>query len=216
MRYIVISLIIGLSSCNKDVENNNTPIIEIDELVIVVKDSIPLRLEPDSLSEIIKYVYISLQLEVLEISSDKNWYKVKIGENRGYQLNHSEEYWTHMKDVYQEPKNSLSEIELDVSVFENGNIQNAIRYEDSDYLYKLNSLNLDTNYYVGATHTIHSPRRTCIPPFSVCAGTYIPGHYFFYEGDIEYTDASTYEELMDRYNLLYENGTIKPFYKIKS
>lgn len=215
MQYLLISLIIGLCSCDKDIENNDAPMLEVGDIVIVVKDSIPLRNSPDSISGILKYAYISMQLEILEISSDTNWYKVKIGEDKGLQLSHIEEYWTHQNEVYLEPKKKLSEINIDVSVYENGNLNGAIRVEKSDYLNEFKSLDLDSKYYIGATYVNKSPQKTCSPPFSICAQTFEPGHYFSH-GQLEYSDAETEEELINRYKQLYENGTIVPFYEIKS
>ncbi len=194
----------------------NQPVKKNDHLVMVIKDSIPLRTEPDSQAQISKYALISLQLKVLEISEDKIWYKVKIGEDKGYQLRHEEEYWVFHEDVYLEPENSLAEITLDLSVFESGNLQDAMRIDPKDYIYKLNSLNLDTSYYIGSSLSVISPKMTCSPPFSICAGIYKPDCYFIFKGDVKKTDAEDFKELENRYKHLYENGTVIPFYKIKS
>lgn len=190
--------------------------IEIDNLVIVIKDSIPLRMEPNNQSQIAKYAVVSLQLKVLEVSKDKEWYKVKIGEDKGYQLRHTERYWVFNEDVYKKPESCYSNIKLDVSVLENNNLRNAQRIDHKDYLYKLKTLKLDTAYYVGSTYSSKSPGLSCSPPLSVCARIYKPGSYFIYEKMVKSTDASDFEELKDRYRQLYENGTTTPFYEIES
>lgn len=190
--------------------------VEIDNIVIVIKDSIPLRVEPNTQAKIAKYAVTSLQLKVLEVSEDKEWYKVKIGEDKGYQLRHTERYWVFNEDVYKEPESCYSNIKLDVSVLENINLRNAQRIDHKDYLFRLKTLNLDTNYYIGSTYIERSPGMTCSSPYSICAKIFKPGLYFIYKGSEKYTDASNLKELRSRYKQLYENGTTTPFYEIES
>ena len=216
LQYSMICILFAFSSCNKDTINEDDHLAKIGQLVMVIQDSIPLRVEPNTSAKIAKYALTGLQLKILEISSDELWFKIKIGEDKGYQLNHSEEYWIENEDVYVEPKNRLSEITLDVSIFENEDLNNALRILDYDYLYKLKSQNLDTNYFVSGKQTIISPQSSCSEPFNICARTYKPDHYFFFENDLQHTDALTYEEQINRYNKLYENDTITPFYVINS
>ncbi|MCH7760720.1 hypothetical protein IIA15_04870 [candidate division TA06 bacterium] len=185
---------------------------EVGELVIVIQDSIPLRAEPNSRAKIAKYAVASLQLRVLEITKDNKWYRVKIGEQKGYQLRHTEEYWLFHKDVYQEPVNSNSEITLDVSVLENRNLQDAKRITSNEYIHKMESMTFDSSYYVGATYIGRSPTSTCSSPFSICAIIYDPGRYFLWANP----DTTGIEKLRRKYKLLYENGTTTPFYEIKS
>jgi len=113
---------------------------EIGDLVIVTKDSVPLRTESNNQAKIAKYVNVSLQLKILDISDDKKWYEVKIGEQKGYQMSHIEKYWVFHEDVYQEPENPNFEIQLDVSVLKNDKLYNAKRISYKDYLWKLKSL----------------------------------------------------------------------------
>jgi len=190
--------------------------IEVDNLVIVIKDSIPLRVEPNTEAQIAKYAVVSLQLKVLEVLEDKEWYKVKIGEDKGYQLRHTERYWVFNEDVYKEPESCYSNIKLDVSVLENYSLKNAKRIAYKDYLYKYKTLTLDSAYYISSAYSIKSHDMTCYSPLSICAQICKPGHYFIYEGMVEYTDASDFDELKNRYKQLYENGTTTPFYEIES
>lgn len=186
---------------------------EIGDLVIVTKDSVPLRTETNNQAKIAKYADVSLQLKILDISDDKKWYKVKIGEQKGYQMSHIEKYWGFHEDVYQESENPNFEIQLDISVLENKKLKNAKRISHEDYLGRLKSLVLDSAYYVGSTYLNSSPDMSCSPPFSICAQIYKPGYYFL---DITHTDSSNSEELESRYKQLYENGITTPFYEIKS
>ncbi|MFH1321192.1 MAG: hypothetical protein ABII90_11145 [Bacteroidota bacterium] len=230
--YLILFLFLLVNSCKNKSDNENHSTNEInqldlekneielksnqsdkknDQLVIVIKDSIPLRTEPNSQAQISKYAFISLQLQVLEISKNNTWYKVKIGEDKG---RHKEEYWVFHEDVYQEPKNSIAEVTLDLSVFESGDLQDAMRIDSEDYIYKLNSLNLDTSYYIGSTYK--SYQMSCSQPFSICAKIFEPDHYFLFEGDEKHTDAEDLAVLENRYRHLYENGTVIPFYRIES
>lgn len=194
---------------------NNLFAIEVNNIVIVIKDSIPLREEPNDQSKIAKYAFASLKLKVLEISESEEWYKIKIGEQKGYQLKHDERHWVFKEDVYHHPESSYANIRLDVSVLENQGLKNVKRLSQKDYIYKLKSLKLDTDYYVSSTSQRKSIDKL-YSQFSINANIYRPGHYFIYKGYEKYTDASNLEELRSRYKQLYENGKITPFYEIFS
>jgi len=184
--------------------------------VIVTKDSIALRLTPSTSDLPSKYAMIGLQLQVLEMSSGGGWYKVKIGEQKGYQLTHTENYWVAASDVFQEPTESRVSIVLDVSAFQSGSLSNAHRISHQDYIYKQRKTNLTEPFYVGCTYTNNSPELTCSPPFSICAQIYQPEKYFLYDDRLSETDAVDMAELQNRFSTLFENGTITPFYRVTS
>jgi len=180
--------------------------IEKGQLVIVDRDSVALRLDPNASATPSKYAMIGLQLRVLDITHDGLWYKVKIGEQKGYQLRHEEEYWVRDSDVFKEPSSSRVNMTLDVSILQQGDLAKANRISHHDYIHKQTQINLADPYYVACTYKSISPDPTCSPPLSICAQIFKPKEYFRYDN----------LELASRYEGLFENGMITPFYSVTS
>ena len=96
-----------------------------DQIIIVKKNQISLYAEPDEDAEIMKKAFFGLQLKIMEISNNKMWYKVKIGEDKGYQLKHGERFWVRGQDVYKEVETPFIKVKVDLSLFEDGDIKTA-------------------------------------------------------------------------------------------
>jgi len=211
--FLILLGIFAVFTFNAQGQNSGT---KAGDMAIIVKDSVPLRSQPNASSPIDKYVYAGLQLKINKISEDEKWYKIKIGESKGYEISRDKEYWVFHNNVYTESSTAHSNIFLDLSVYEKENLKNSRIINHKDYLNHYTQLDLKKNYYIGSIYFNRSPRLSCSKPFSVCAQIYKPGKYFLYAMDVKRTDAKSKEELENRYKTLYENGTFTPFYRIKS
>src|SRR5207249_4587527 len=83
-------------------------------LVLVTRDSVPLRRLPASTAPIARYAHATLQLAVIGVSADSTWYRVGIGEDKGYQLRHGDHYWVTRTDV-SEPRPLAGDASVDLT-----------------------------------------------------------------------------------------------------
>ena len=88
---------------------------ESPRLVMVMADSIPLYQAPGPEVAVSSYARATLQLRLLEASPDSLWFKVKIGEQKGYQFGHGERYWVRRSDVIT-PGPSRANVTVDLSL----------------------------------------------------------------------------------------------------
>ncbi len=202
-------------SCTSIINDENIEPIEKElplNFGLVVKDSIPLRNHHNLDSTAIKYVYAGLQLKIIDASMP-NWFKITNGESKGRQLGHGVEYWIEKQDLF--ISEERDEFLIDISLYETDTLEKCEKYESNDYLYKQKILDLSKPFYVSGAYTSMGD-VTCQGPLSICSETYKPSNYYLFALDVSNTDAHSIEELESRYNTLYDNGTIKPFFTFQS
>ena len=144
-------------------------------LVLVTRDSVPLRRLPASTAPIARYAHATLQLAVIGVSADSTWYRVGIGEDKGYQLRHGDHYWVTRTDV-SEPRPFAGDVSVDLSLLEVPPGSFSRRATAQEYVAR--NGNLAGSYYVSPVYTARTTTPTCSSLFSICAETYRPGSYF--------------------------------------
>ncbi len=150
------------------------------DYVIVLPDSAPLRVAPSADAEARTYAPATLQLQVLEVAPDSSWYWVKIGEDKGYELSHSERHWVLRSDVIS-AASSMASMTLDVSLLEVPEGHFDRRLTESEFFAAGGEL--PAPFYVSAAQDIRSFQPTCSTALSSCARVYLPGRYFLVLGD---------------------------------
>ena len=177
----------------------------IDHLLIVTRDSVALRDAPSTSAQVKRFAHATLQLAVLGTSPDSTWFCVKIGEDKGYQLRHTEQLWVRRSDVA-EPAASQTAIKVDVALLEKPIGYFGGRVTPQEFM----SGAVTDSFYVSGVYAAHTPTPTCSSPFSVCAQTYRPGHYFIGPG----TDHPEVERPFSE--RLYGTGTVRARYEISA
>lgn len=176
---------------------------QVPTVVIVVADSIPLRPSPAETASATRFAPAALQLQVLSATRDSAWLKVKIGEQRGYQLRHGEQYWVRQRDVAT-PHPTRAQVSVDLSVHEVPPGQFGRRITDEEFLTARGGIR--GPFYV-STRYRNTSDPSCASPFGACARIYYPGRYFLVAADKPETDRSLFEQL-------YADSTVRVRYEL--
>ncbi len=174
--------------------------------VIVTRDSVALRDAPSASARATRFAHATLQLAVLASSADSVWYLVKIGEDKGYQLRHNERVWVHRSDVA-ESRASQADATVDIVLLEEPVGHFGHRMTPQEFMSR--SAAVPDSFYVSAVYRAHTPTPSCLSPFSVCARTYRPGHYFIGPGGHPEAARSSFERL-------YGAGTVRARYELSA
>ena len=174
------------------------------DLVIVISDSAELRDAPSTASAPIRFARATLQLGVLSESADSAWYRVAIGEDRGYQLRHDEQFWVRRSDVV-EATTPRAEVTTDVSLLEVPAGYFGRRATPEEFMSSEGAV--ADSFYVSAVYYPRTPTPTCSPPLSVCGRTYRPGEYFLEPGGRSASERHLYERL-------YGDGAVRARYEL--
>lgn len=199
--------------------------VEPEDMLFVIEDSIPMRMEPAQDAFVVKYFPKSFQFRVLKVTKDQKWLKVILNDG-GYGLwNWYEEYWISNKNLYMEPEKSDVEIKFDVSLWENGDLQNARRIRFMDYLDKFKSISLEPPCYVSALYSTRSQKLPGSRPLSIAAYIWNLADYFslvrsawnerIAAGDTSF-DTDEFDEYLRRHRVLYGTGKVTPFFHLSS
>ena len=175
-------------------------------LVLVTRDSVPLRRLPASTAPIARYAHATLQLAVIGVSADSTWYRVGIGEDKGYQLRHGDHYWVTRTDV-SEPRPFAGDVSVDLSLLEVPPGSFSRRATAQEYVAR--NGNLAGSYYVSPVYTARTSTPTCSSLFSICAETYRPGSYFIGPAGHPESERSVREQL-------YSKGTVRALYDLRT
>ncbi len=181
----------------------NTVASQSAHMTIVGADSVALRLVPSAEATVVRFASPSLQLQVLSASADSTWLKVKIGEQKGYQLRHAEQFWVRRADVTM-PLSTRARVEVDLSVLEVPPGRFARRITANEFLAARGDI--PGSFYVSTRYTNRSD-PSCDAPFGVCAQIYYPGNYFLGLGDRPETDRPLFDTL-------YADSTVRVRYEI--
>ncbi|MBK8805827.1 MAG: hypothetical protein IPO21_03890 [Bacteroidales bacterium] len=182
---------------------------------IIIKDSIPLRIEPKLNSQILKYAYIGLLVKILDISADSLWYKIEVVDQNLFPFSIDENFWIFHDDIFFETGRLHANITVDLSLLGKGKIQDAKRIMSDEYIYTKKSLNLDSAFYVSPIYSNYDD-VSGTGVFSSEASICIKRACFQEEGDEKQSDAESFSEYKERYTQLYGKDSLKAFYKIKS
>jgi hypothetical protein len=164
--------------------------------LMVIKDNINLREEPSLNDKIINHAPASLQFIKIGESKDQKWLKVKMFEQKEYQLRHDKEFWVLAEDVHSESLKSSSQIIMDMSVLENGPLNECKRAE----MQSINSIG--ENIYVSPVLNYSVSIRSCSKPFNFCAKVFDP--------DLKLFDLNINDQIKRKLK------TITPFYELHS
>jgi hypothetical protein len=173
------------------------------QLAIVKADSAPLRLFPDSNAPIVRLAPATLQLQILSTSRDSLWLRVKTGEQKGYQLRHTDRYWIRRQDVFTQHR-TRARVSIDVSVLEAPRGHYTRRITAEEFLAAGGAVR--GSFYVSAQYTNYAD-PSCGTPVGTCAQIYYPGQYFLGLGGPPETE----RPLFDR---LYGDSTLRVFYTV--
>ena len=195
---LIISLILGLipSLCMAE----TSPVY-----LMVIKDKINMRTEPAFSAKIANHAIASLQLKKIGESKDNKWLKVKMGEQKGYQLSHGKEYWVFAEDVHSELLKPSSQLIVDMSVMENGPINLCKRIGLSsieNITFKGRKIESEPLSYLSPIFTYSVSTSSCSKPFNFCAEVFPP--------DFTFIDFKINEEIRSKLK------TFTPFYKLNS
>src|SRR5688572_21837936 len=157
---------------------------QVPAVIIVVADSIPLRPSPTEAAPATRFAPATLQLLVLSATPDSTWLNVKIGEQKGYQLRHGDQYWVRRREVTM-PHATHAQVTVDLSVHEVPPGQFGRRITDQEFLSAPGGLR--GPFYVSTRYSNPSD-RSCATPFGACARIYYPGRYFLVAADRPETD----------------------------
>ena len=193
MRVIILLLALGLTSLGQWPPG---------PLVMVTRDSVVLRDAPSASARASRFAHATLQLAVLATSADSAWYRVRIGEDKGYQLRHDERFWVRRSDVA-EPRVSEVEVTVDVVLLEEPRGHFGHRLTPEEFVSRAGTL--PDSFYVSAISQPATSSPSCTSPFSVCAKTYRPGQYFIMRGGHPAAIRPTFQRL-------YGGGTVRARY----
>jgi len=79
---------------------------EAGDILLGIGDSIPLREEPRKDAEIVGFVPVMLYMEIVELSQDGDWYRIRSAESRDYLLSFRKDLWVYHKYTRKVPKHS--------------------------------------------------------------------------------------------------------------
>jgi len=196
---LLLSLLAALSAASPGAAQDSL-------LVLVTHDSVPLRTLPSSTAPIAKYGRATLQLAVVGASTDSAWYRVGIGEDKGYQLRHGDRYWVARTDVI-ESRPFEGAVSVDLSLLEVPSGAFSTRVTAQEYIAR--NGNLAGSYYVSPVYTARTSTPTCSSPFSVCAQIYRPGSYFIGPAGHPESERSVREQL-------YSKGAVRARYEVRA
>ena len=172
---------------------------------IVTADSIPLRPSPTMESSPSMYAPATLQLQLVDSLPDSQWYKVRIGENKGYHFGHGERFWVNRSDLTRPVSDDLR-LTLDLSLFESPENDFTRHVTAHDFI--SSDGHLSSPFYVSGVMHVISFQPTCSSPFTVCGVIYLPGDY-----SVALLDRPHAAALYDR---LYGDGVFKLLYRISA
>ena len=176
---------------------------QVRAVVIVVADSIALRPTPTEAAPATRFAPAALQLLVLSATPDSTWLKVKIGEQKGYQLRHGEQYWVRRRDVTI-PHPTRAQVTVDLSVHEVPPGRFGRRITDQEFLSARGGVT--GSFYVSTRYSNPSD-PSCATPFGACARIFYPGRYFLVAADRPEADRSLFEQL-------YADSTVRVRYEM--